>query len=162
MGVPFVRSRAIANMRIERESSDNDSRFSSIDEAQRFADELEVSEVQYRSLFVDNPQAMYVYDPQTLRFLAVNAAGLGQYGYTEEEFGRMTTEELRPPEDRAAWREMLFSRPLQGQRRHTGRHLRKDGQLLWVQIVANDILFEGRPARVVIAFDITEQRRAQE
>ena len=154
--------RDIATLRAQRERSGNDPRFDSIDEAERFADELEVSEVQYRSLFVDNPQAMYVYDPQTLRFLAVNAAGLAQYGYTEEEFGRMTTAELRPPEDREAWRELLFSRPLQGQRKHLGRHLRKDGQLLWVHIVANDILFEGRPARVVIAFDITEQRRAQE
>jgi PAS domain S-box-containing protein len=131
-------------------------------EAQRLADELAASEVQYRSLFVDNPQPMCVYDPGTLRIIAVNAACLAQYGYSEPEFLAMTMEDLRPAEDRAAWRREATDRPLVGPRRHQGRHQRKDGAILAVETFANDILFRGRRARVVLAFDVTEPRRAQQ
>lgn len=129
-------------------------------EAQRLAGELRASELQYRSLFTGNPQAMWVYDPQTLRFLAVNAAGCAQYGYTEEEFLRMTVEELQPEEDREAWRREVFARPLRGPTHRHGRHRRKNGKPIWVQVFANDIVFQGRRARVVLAYDVTQQRQA--
>lgn len=129
-------------------------------EAQRLAEELKASELQYRSLFVDNPQAMCVYDPETLRFLAINTAGMAQYGYTEQEFMGMTIKDLRPLEDADAWEREVFSQPLLGPRSHRGRHRRKDGSLIWVEAFANDIMFRGRRARVVIAYDVSEQRRA--
>ena len=126
----------------------------------RDAARLEASESQYRSLFLDNPQAMCVYDPQTLRFLAVNTAGLAQYGYTEHEFLQLTIEVLRPEQDREAWQRGVFSKPLRGPTHHRGRHRRKDGSLIHVETYASDILFEGRPGRLVLAIDVTEQRRA--
>jgi len=129
-------------------------------EALCLAEQLKASEVQYRSLFVDNPQPMCVYEPETLGFLAVNAAGIAQYGYTEAEFLRMTIEDLRPDADREAWRREVFSRPLVGPRHHHGRHQRKNGELIWVETFANDIVFHGKRARVVLAFDVTDQRRA--
>ena len=41
---------------------------------------MRASEEQYRLLFESNPHAMWVYDLQTLRFLAVNDAAVEQYG----------------------------------------------------------------------------------
>ncbi len=127
----------------------------------RHADELAASESQYRSLFVDNPQPMCVYDPATLRFLAVNAAALAQYGYTEAEALELTIEVLRSPQDMEAWRDELRAQPLRGQSQRRQRHRRKNGEVIHVESYANDILFQGRTARLVVAVDVTERENAQ-
>jgi len=129
-------------------------------EARALAEQLQASELQYRSLFVDNPQPMWVYDPQTLRFLAVNDAALAQYGYSQAEFLEMTVDALRPTEVREAWKREAFAKPPRGPRHFSGPHRRKDGQILHVDTLANDIMFQGRPARVVLGVDVTEPRRA--
>ena len=129
-------------------------------EAQRLASHRRASESPYRSLFADNPQPMYVYDPQTLGFLAVNAAAIAQYGYTEAEFLQLTVPHLRPEAERAVWRRDLMNRPFRGQQRHNSGHQRKSGELLDVESFGNDLVFQGKPARVVLAVDVTEHRRA--
>ena len=48
------------------------------------------SERRYRDLFEVNPQAMWVFDVETLRFLAVNNAAIRSYGYSRDEFLAMT------------------------------------------------------------------------
>jgi PAS domain-containing protein len=47
-------------------------------------------EVRYRELFESNPHSMWVYDKETLAFLAVNDAAVHHYAYTRDEFLRMT------------------------------------------------------------------------
>ncbi|MCP6760399.1 MAG: PAS domain S-box protein [Fischerella sp. CENA71] len=42
---------------------------------------------------------MWIFDPQTLAFLAVNQAAIAYYGYSESEFLSMTLLDIRPPED---------------------------------------------------------------
>ena len=54
---------------------------------------------EYRILFESNPQPMWVYDAETLAFLAVNEAAEQAYGYTREEFLSMTILDIRPAED---------------------------------------------------------------
>jgi len=53
---------------------------------------------QYRLLFERNPLPMWVYDYETLRFLAVNQAAIHLYGYSRDEFLAMTINDIRPPE----------------------------------------------------------------
>src|SRR5260370_2375161 len=53
----------------------------------------------YRLLFDRNPQPMWVYDVQTLRFLAVNEAAIDHYGYSRDEFLGLTIRDIRPPQD---------------------------------------------------------------
>src|SRR5262249_51911006 len=65
---------------------------------------LRDSEERYRMLFESNPHPMWVYERDTLRFLAVNEAAVRRYGYSRQEFLNMTIEDIRPPEDRAAVR----------------------------------------------------------
>src|SRR5437016_3595477 len=57
------------------------------------------SERHYRVLFESNPLSMWVFDVETLRFLAVNDAAVRHYGYTREEFLGMTIKDVRPAED---------------------------------------------------------------
>src|SRR5205085_2843744 len=115
----------------------------------------------YRTLFVDSPLAMAVYDPQTLSIVAVNPAAVAMYGFTEEEFLARRIDELRPAEDREAWHREVYAEPVKGPRHYSARHLRKDGALLHIEAAANDIEFEGRPARVVAYTDVTPLRESQ-
>jgi two-component system, cell cycle sensor histidine kinase and response regulator CckA len=122
------------------------------------------SERRYRDLFEVNPQAMWVFDIETLRFLAVNNAAIRSFGYSREEFLAMTVKDIRPPEDVPALLEdVAIAMPDEGgyRPRGQGRHLRKDGSLAYVEVTANDIDFEGRPARLVMVIDVTDRRRLE-
>src|ERR1051326_7451890 len=66
----------------------------------KLADEmLRSSEERYRTLFESNPNPMWVFDVETLSFLAVNAAAVRHYGYSQNEFLAMTLKDIRPSED---------------------------------------------------------------
>ena len=119
------------------------------------------SEERYRLLFERNPQPMWVFDLETLRFLAVNAAAIEHYGYSREDFLAMTIKDIRPAEDVPRLLENL-AHPRDGLD-HAGewRHRRKDGSIIDVQITSHSIVFGGRSAELVLATDITERRRAE-
>jgi two-component system cell cycle sensor histidine kinase/response regulator CckA len=132
-------------------------------ETARLLQSLAVSEERYRLLFEANPLPMWVYDAETLRFLAVNEAAVRAYGYTRSEFLAMKITEIRPPEDVDALLTDLDQRggpgsPTPG----TWRHRKKDGSLIDVEITAGKVRFEGRPAALVLAHDVTERLRLEE
>jgi PAS domain S-box-containing protein len=70
-----------------------------ITERQRAQAALEKQNEEYRILFESNPCPMYVCAENTLEFLAVNEAAVHHYGYSREEFLRMTALDIRPAED---------------------------------------------------------------
>jgi diguanylate cyclase (GGDEF)-like protein/PAS domain S-box-containing protein len=129
-------------------------------------------------LFDANPAAMWVYDSETLRFLAVNAAAVAQYGWTRLEFLSMTVLDLLAPEDRPVFLGELLAEPTAGSSaagtfkgagtfrgaggfRDAGpvrrRHHTRDGAALDVEVQADTVLFAGRPATLVLARDVTER-----
>ncbi|MCL4486650.1 MAG: PAS domain S-box protein [Chloroflexi bacterium] len=123
---------------------------------------LQESEEQYRLLFESNPHPMWVYDLETLGFLAVNAAAMQHYGYTREEFLNMTLRDIRPPEDIPALLDSVAKAPSGLEESGVWRHRKKDGSIIYVEITSHSILFAGRRAKTVLANDITERRRAEE
>jgi PAS domain-containing protein len=68
-------------------------------ERRRTESALRESEQRYRKLFASNPHPMWVYDVETLEFLEVNNAAISNYGYSREEFSRMTIKDIRSHED---------------------------------------------------------------
>ena len=124
------------------------------------------SEEKYRLLFEANPNAMWVLDSDTRRFLAVNDAAIDRYGYSREEFVAMTIEDIFAPEEAPKLREYFVSSPLNGARglTHAGvwRHRLKDGTVIDAELTAHDHEFEGRAARVVLALDVTERTRTDQ
>jgi PAS domain S-box-containing protein len=133
-----------------------------ITERKRAEEALRQSEEAYRTLFERNPYPMFVYDRQTLAYLAVNDAAVQQYGYTREEFLAMTLKDIRPPEDVPALLEALVRSRPELERAGVWRHRKKDGSLIDVEIVAHALSFGGRPAGIVMAYDVTERRRLEE
>lgn len=122
---------------------------------------LRGSEERYRSLFERNPLPMWVYDRETLHFQAVNEAAVRHYGYSREEFRSMTLMDIRPGEEQARLREEV--RDIEGYRFSGRWKLRKkDGSIVNVEILSHDLPFAERPARVVLANDVTERLAAEE
>ncbi len=127
----------------------------------RMTDELIASEERYRFLFERNPLPMWVYDRETLRFLTVNDAAVRHYGYSREEFGSLTVVDIRPEEERARLQEEV--RDIEGYRLSGRWKLRKkDGSVVNVEILSHDMPFAERPARVVLANDVTDRLAAEE
>jgi len=122
---------------------------------------LEESEERYRLLFEVHPQPMWVVDANSLAFLAVNGAALALYGYSREEFRAMTADQIRPPEDVAGLREAFKDRGSE-YRQRVWRHRRKNGELIHVKVVSFNLEFSGRPARLGVIYDVSEQVKAQE
>lgn len=115
----------------------------------------------YRSFFEVNPQPMWVYDMESLRFLAVNRAAVAHYGYSAEEFLEMKITEIRPSEDVPRLL-MQVHEPVSGIR-DSGmwRHRKKNGELIDVEVASHKLDFGGRPAKLVLVNDVTERRRAE-
>src|SRR6185312_2006167 len=70
-----------------------------VSEAKRADRAVAQSRGLYQTLFDLNPLPMWVYDLETLAFLAVNQAAIKQYGYARDEFLAMTIRDIRPAED---------------------------------------------------------------
>jgi PAS domain S-box-containing protein len=122
--------------------------------------EVRPSEEPYRLLFERTPQPMWVYAVATLDFLAVNDAAVERYGYSRDEFLSMTIKDIRPRDDVQSLLNDLAS-PFPT-RRGRWRHRMKDGRIIEVEVLSSDLPFDGVPARLVLATDVTERNRAQE
>ena len=119
-------------------------------------------EAHYRLLFDANPGAMWVYDRETLGFLAVNDAATRHYGYSREEFLALTIRDIRPPSD-IPQLEALVRQRTSGPAAFTDlRHRKKDGTVFEVEISVDSIEFAGRNAAFVLALDVSERRRLEE
>lgn len=127
-----------------------------ITEAKRAQDALRQSEERYRLLFSESPLPMWVYDLETLRFLAVNAAAIAHYGFSEEEFKGMTVQDIRPAEEVVRLLKIV-GHPSSAGREGIWRHRKKDGSLIDVEITRQSLKFEGRPAALILAQDVTEK-----
>jgi PAS domain S-box-containing protein len=101
----------------------------------------------------------WIFDLETLDFLDVNHAAIEQYGYTRSEFLSMTIRDLRDVDETASLLAALEQRKARQQFAVAGvfNHKKKNGDLIYTEIRGNDVEFNGREARIVIATDITER-----
>ncbi|MGH8401399.1 MAG: ATP-binding protein [Gammaproteobacteria bacterium] len=132
-------------------------------ETRQAQDELHRSEAKFRHYFEFNPAPMWVYERRTGRFLEVNRAAIKRYGYSREEFMRMTLYDIRPPEDRARLTRQMHETDAGQDFREAGdwRHLTKDGLLLDVELHVSPAEMQGVDASLALVHDISPRKQAQ-
>ena len=95
---------------------------------------------------------MWVYDLETLRFLAVNDAAVAHYGYARDEMLAMTIKEIRPAQDVPRLLEDV-TRVVRGEidpltwNADVWTHQKKDGTLFEVEVRSSSVSFGGRSDR---------------
>jgi two-component system, sporulation sensor kinase E len=129
-----------------------------VTERKKAEEELRSSELKYKLLFDSNPMPMWMIAKDDFAVIAANDAAAKHYGYTKEELLNLDTRALRLAEDYDIQAEGY----LDIDKTKTVRHLRKDGTIMFVQITSHDITFEGRPVRLSLTTDVTEQLKAEE
>ena len=122
---------------------------------------LRESEERFRALAENATVAIFVYADE--RFVYVNPATECITGYTAEELLNMPFWMVVHPDHR----ELVRQRGLARQRgeavpaHYEIKLLRKDGQVRWIDFSAASITWQGRPAAIGSAVDITEHKRAE-
>ena len=123
--------------------------------------ELKKSKEQYRFLFDENPQPMWIYDRLSFKFLAFNAAALRYYGYTSAEFRELTARDLCPASDTETFA-AESAKPVNNiQPRAIRRHVKNDGSVIEVETAALDLTYAESSARLVLVSDVSAQKLLQ-
>jgi PAS domain S-box-containing protein len=155
MGIPIIISYPLATILIGKILSDQEVN-------SRNFEEIKANEEKYRYMFTNNPQPFLIYDLETLAFLEINSAAIHHYGYTREEFLSMTIKDIRPKEDIEALMKdvelTLYAYNPAGE----WRHLKKNGEIINVEIISHSITFNNRKARHVMINDITRHKQNEE
>ncbi|HLN71720.1 MAG TPA: PAS domain S-box protein [Prolixibacteraceae bacterium] len=131
-------------------------------EGEKSSQSLTNSEEKYHYIFMHNPQPMWIYDLETLAFLEVNEAAVNHYGYSRDEFFQMTIKDIRPAEDIPILYENINNQPSAEPPSSGWRHIKKNGEIIYVEITASSVYYEGRKARHILINDITQRRLAEE
>lgn len=131
-----------------------------ITERIRFEEALRDSEERYRLLFESTPQPIWVYNEETLHFLAVNEAATRIYGYTREEFLSITIDDIRAREDIPTL--MIKNDPNDLVISSPWRHRTKDQKTIYVEISSHPVVFDGKNSKLVIVNDVTERKLLDE
>ena len=132
--------------------------FLDVTERKRSEYALHDSEEKYRSLFISGPNPIFVLDRKTLEILDASPSAEETYGYYKEELVGRNFEELGTFEyedeslslvESKSWSDTcVFSQRI--------KHFRQGGEPFYVEVKACPTTYQGRPAIILAASDITE------
>ncbi len=116
----------------------------------------------FKLVFEDNPVPMWLFDPETLKFLAVNDAAVVHYGYDRGPFLKLTLLDIVPQRDRDAIEQAIRNNPgAGGNPSHLWQHFKADGTEIDVLTYWRHTMFCDRPAQLVAIMDVTAKRQAE-
>lgn len=132
-------------------------------EHRRNQEAIRESENKFRGLAETAVQAIFIYDGQ--RFLYVNAATEGIFGYSRRELLSMENAWLLVDEESRDWTRQRIQQQLNGSNEPTRFEFKivtRSGEERWLDFSSNRIEFERRAAIVATAVDITQRKRAEQ
>jgi len=139
----------------------------SVKKAHRFAgrkridDRLQESVRRYRYVFDSAGDAIYIHD-MGRRFLEVNKVACERLGYSREELLQMTPKDIDAPEYAALVNGRVEEPRRVGHSVFEAAQVRRDGTIIPVELSSRIIEYNGKPAVLTIARDITERKRIEE
>ncbi|TXE14731.1 response regulator [Algoriphagus aquimarinus] len=124
----------------------------------KFISELKESRSKYSDLFQLNPSPIIVFDLETLKVLDINQAAILKYGYGAEEFLSMNLFDFRPMEDSDTLRQAIDGFWVKNTKdfKPITRHLKKNQEIIDVEISPAKIKINNKDAGLVLINDITE------
>ncbi|HVG14130.1 MAG TPA: PAS domain S-box protein [Chitinophagaceae bacterium] len=123
--------------------------------------ERKAIEESFRLMFYDNPRPMWTFDKKTFQFLDVNNIAIELYGYSRQEFLQMSILDIRPQEDVKRVKELVGRKGYIGSRKRIWRHLKKNGDLIDVEITTKYFDRDGLEYGLVLAEDVTDKVRSE-
>jgi PAS domain S-box-containing protein len=131
-------------------------------ERNKIHNELARSNADYRRVFDDAPNPMFVFDRHNYEILQVNIAAIRQYGYSRNELPGLNMLDILPEDDRGPYCEIL--QVLTDKYMDAGNwiHYNKDGTLKHVQIFSHTTKFNDHDAVVTMAVNVDEKIRVKE
>ncbi|NCI45179.1 response regulator [Sediminibacterium soli] len=133
-------------------------------ERNRIRESLRESNESYRNLFYNNPMPIFIWDLHTMDVLEVNEVAQKEYGYTRDEMLTMKITDFRPSTDhertKAFAQEFLLSDV--ARKSAIWHQLRKNGELMVLDVSSHRIDYKGRTAILAIHNNITERVRLEE
>ncbi|HTQ61664.1 MAG TPA: PAS domain S-box protein [Candidatus Solibacter sp.] len=127
-------------------------------ERRRAEEALRKSESVFRLLFAHNPLPTWVMDDETLQFIQVNDAAVRQYGFSEQEFSRMSALEIRSEDHCASGETHSEVSGEPGRFQRICKHRKKDGKVIEVEVISHPLDYAGRKVRLVVAQDVSERQ----
>lgn len=119
--------------------------------------ELQQSERRYRDLFEYSPLPMWVIELSTGSILDVNQAAIQAYGYTPEELSKLDVRAIYPDMKSRDLRKWLSDSRSGSVAEHgVFEHHSKSGQIMQMDVKSQKVDFQGKPARLIIAHDVTK------
>src|SRR5438105_1981833 len=122
---------------------------------------MSTQDQKYHIYFEQNPQPMWIYEPESYQFLDVNQAAISCYGYSREEFLSMSLVDIRPVSEMERFLRYTKSGERTAAESGVWRHRKKDGSVVDVDIRRTKIDLEGQPAYLAVLIDVTNQRRSE-
>ena len=117
------------------------------------------SEQRYAALFESAPVAMWIVEAESLGFLAVNEAALAHYGYSRDEFLRLTVADILSVAERTQL-EQHVAQSSSGLV-HRWQHVDRAGREFPVETLSRAITYLGKNARFVVAVNVAAQVKAE-
>jgi PAS domain S-box-containing protein len=118
------------------------------------------SESNYRYLFENNPASIYIWNPFSLEIIEVNNTALEMYGYERDEFLKISTLALRPPEELSKYFDFLKFAQSEGDlslKAGIWKHVKKNGETIFVDITSHKIQYGGTQAVLSMNINVTEK-----
>ena len=111
----------------------------------------------YELLIDNNPEPIFIYDTENLRFLDVNKAALDLYGYTKDEFLHMDLTDLYTTEDIQTLLDTSKNELDEDKFYGPYRHIKKDGSTVFVELSRRLFRHNDNDAQFNIIRDVTEK-----
>lgn len=134
-----------------------------ISERKKFETALKQSEESYKELFNHSPLPQWILDAETFKFLKVSEAAVKHYGYTEDEFLKLSILDILVKDDQRLILTDKSSFPITKNSFYSKwRHRKKSGHVIQTEVTSVGIDYQNRGAVLCIVNDITEKMKMQE
>ncbi|WP_440999909.1 PAS domain S-box protein [Fodinibius sp. SL11] len=108
-------------------------------------------------LFADNPNPMWVYDPEDLSIKQANDAACALYGYSKDEFNSLTIADLRPESEIPKLKEEVAKQLDSFSEAGIWKHQKKNGDILYVRVLSHPISYQNNKYKLVTVHDVTNK-----